>query len=282
MKKLLFGFILCFFNCKSSTELVLLANLPKQLKEVSGVEKVKGSDLLWMHNDRGSKSYVYGVNVEGDILKKVAVKEKSTDWEDLTSDEEGNLYIGDFGNNKNNRKNLVILKIKNEDLLSEKKVKAEKIEFNYPDQYEFPPKKENFFFDAEAFFYMDGYLYLFTKSDVVGQFGKTKMYKIPSTKGSHEAEFVSEFNAGTTRDYRITSASISPNKKKVALLTHNKILLFTNFSSDNFFKGDLKQIDLKHTSQKEGITFENNETLYLTDEKNKEGGGNLYIYTLKD
>lgn len=280
MKKILCVLISFFFNCKSKNELVLLASLPKQLKEVSGVEKLKGSDLLWMHNDSGSKSYIYGVDVSGNIVRKVAVKEKNTDWEDVTSDEEGNLYIGDFGNNENKRKNLVILKVKNKDLLNKDKVKAVKIKFSYPDQYEFPPKKDQFFFDAEAFFYVNNYLYLFTKSDVKNEYGKTKLYKVPANKGKYEAEFVSEFNAGKTSDFRITAASISPNKKKVALLTHNKILLFTNYSSDDFFKGDLTQIDLKHTSQKEGITFKNNTTLYVTDEKAKSIGGDLYSYKL--
>lgn len=281
MRKFLFVFVLWFVGCDAPKDLVLVADLPKQLDEVSGVEKIVGSDLLWMHNDSGNKSIVYGVDTEGDIERKVHVKAKNNDWEDVTSDEKGNLYIGDFGNNNNDRKNLVILKIDTEDLLNKDKVKPKKIKFTYSDQYKFPPKKDHLFFDVESFFYMKDYLYLFTKSDVKNEYGKTKMYKLPAKEGVYEAEFIAEFNAGETHNYRVTAASISPNKKKIALLTHNKVLLFTNFTSDDFFNGTYTEIDLKHTSQKEGVTFKDNNTLFITDEKKKATGGNLYEYVLK-
>lgn len=281
MKNVFYVLVLLCISCKTKKDLGFITSLPKQLDEVSGVEKIKGSDLLWMHNDSGNKSYIYGVNIKGEIERKVDVKGKNNDWEDITSDEAGNLYIGDFGNNKNNRKNLAILKIKKEDLLSKVKVRPEKIKFNYSDQYKFPPKKNQLFFDVESFFYLNNNLYLFTKSDVKNEYGKTKMYKVPAQEGTYEAEFIAEFNAGKTHNYRITAASISPNKKKVALLTHNRVLLFTAFNSDDFFKGKFTEIDLKHTSQKEGLTFKDNNTLYLTDEKKGTTGGNLYEYALK-
>ncbi len=279
MKTVFFVIILLLSGCKNSKKLVQLAPLSKKLNEVSGIEKMNDSDLLWMHNDSGNKSIVYGVTNTGIIQRKVAVKAANNDWEDITSDEEGNLYIGDFGNNNNKRKNLKILKIKKQDLFKEDKVSVEKIKFKYPDQYKFPPKRDQFFFDAESLLYANGFLYVFTKSAVKHEYGKTKLYKIPAKKGSYEAEFISEFNLGITSDCRITSASISPDKKKVVLLTSNKILMFTNFPSDDFFKGDVTKIDLKHTSQKEAITFKNNNTVYITDERNKLAGGNLYEYT---
>lgn len=279
MKIVFFVIILLLSGCKNSKKLVQLAPLSKKLNEVSGIEKMNDSDLLWMHNDSGNKSIVYGVTITGNIQRKVAVKATNNDWEDITSDEEGNLYIGDFGNNNNKRKNLKILKILKKDLFKEDKVPVEKIKFKYPDQYKFPPEKDQMFFDAESLLYLNGFLYVFTKSDVKHEYGKTKLYKIPAKKGSYEAEFISEFNLGITMDCRITSASISPDKKKVALLTSNKILIFTNFIGDNFFKGDVIKIDLMHTSQKEAITFKDNNTVYITDERNKITGGNLYEYT---
>lgn len=280
MKKLVFvfGLVLCL-ACNNYGNLSFLANLPNTLEEVSGAEVINGSELLWMHNDSGNKPYVYGVDEKGNIQREVEVKAKNHDWEDLTADDEGNLYIGDFGNNDNDRKNLVILKIKKEDLFNKDKVDVKKIKFSYPDQYKFPPKKGQLFFDAESIFYAYGNLYVFTKSSVKNEYGKTKLYRIPAKKGKYEAEFVAEFNAGEAYDNKITSASISPDKSKVVLLTHNKIFLFTNFTSDNFFSGKCTRINLKHTSQKEAITFKNNNTVYITDEENGKTGRNLYTYT---
>lgn len=280
MKKTIFFILpLLLLGCFSQAKLFLLAQLPEELEEASGMTKIVDSDLLWMHNDSGNQPYIYGVDVKGNILREVKIKAKNNDWEDATSDEFGNLYIGDFGNNQNDRKNLVILKIQKEQLFAKDKVTAAKIKFTYPDQYKFPPKRDQFFFDAESLLYTNGFLYVFTKSAVKHEYGKTKLYKIPAKKGTYEAEFISEFNAGPSADCKITSACISPDKKKIALLTHNKVFIFSNFSSDDFFTGNTKIINLKHTSQKEAITFKDNTTVYITDERNKITGGNLYEYT---
>lgn len=272
--------ILTLGACGNSTGLKFLASLPYDLEEASGIELVKGSELLWMHNDSGNKPFIYGVDTYGYIQREVAVKAKNKDWEDVTSDDEGNLYIGDFGNNQNDRKDLVILKIKKEALFFDDEVVVEKIKFKYPDQYDFPPKKKLRFFNAESFFYSKGFLYVFTKSGVKNEYGKTKMYRIPTEKGKYEATFISEFNAGNHADYKITSASISPDQSKVALLTHNKILLFYNFISDDFLNGSFIEINLKHTSQKEAIAFKDNSTVWITDEKDGITGGNLYEFKL--
>ena len=46
-------------------------------------------------------------------------------------------------------------------------------------------------------------------------------------------------------------------------------------------KGNIHTIDLEHTSQKEGVTFKEDNTLYITDERRKKTGGNLYEFTLE-
>lgn len=274
---LIVSVFLCI-SCVKYGQTQLVSALPKKLNEVSGIEKIKGSNLLWMHNDSGNKNEIYGVSNKGKIKKTVTVKAKNNDWEDVTSDEQGNLYIADFGNNKNNRKNLVILKITNQDLLTKKTVEVEKIKFSYPNQYKFPPKKKDCFFDAESILYANNNLYIFTKSRVKKQYGKTSLYKIPAKKGTYIAEFISEFTTCNQQKCWITAAAISPNGKKVVLLNQSKILLFSNFSSDDFLKGKLTELDLGFTSQKEGITFKNNNTLYITDEKAHGKGGNLYEF----
>lgn len=274
MLLLMFPFFFCCENKKE--ELKILAKLPKELSEVSGIELVKNSDLIWMHNDSGNKNYIYGVNPKGKIKRTVKVKAKNHDWEDITSDEQGNLYIADFGNNRNDRKNLVILKIKNSDLLTKKTVEVEKIKFNYPNQHKFPPKKEERFFDAESILYFKQNLYVFTKSRVKKAYGKTSLYKIPAIKGSYVATYVSSYNGCKVSDCRITSADISPDNKTMALLTSKTILLFSNFKNDDFLNGDITETPLGFTSQKEAICFVNAKKIYVTDEKSQGKGGKLY------
>ncbi|TVZ56009.1 hypothetical protein OD91_1288 [Lutibacter sp. Hel_I_33_5] len=276
MKKITFYLsILLLYSCQNFGNLTLLTDLPKSLKEVSGIEAEKSSNLLWMINDGGNSAVLYGISKNGKIKKEIKVNAKNHDWEDLTTDESGNVYIGDFGNNVSKRKNLSVLKINHNNLLK-KKVEVEKIKFYYPNQYTFPPKKSKRFFDAEAFFYLKDSLYIFTKSRVKNHFGKTSLYRIPASKGNYKAEFISEFNHCNELECWITSAAISPNKEKVVLLTPKKVLVFTNFKNDNFFSGELTEIPLGYVSQKESITFKNNNTVFITDEKSHLKGGNLY------
>ena len=63
------------------------------------------------------------------------------------------------------------------------------------------------------------------------------------------------------------------------LLSQKNILIFTGFKNDNFLLGKVKEIELEHQSQKEGVCFKNNNTLLITDEK--AGGKGGYLYELK-
>ena len=112
MKKIGIIFIfLLFISCQNFGQLTFIADLPKDLEEVSGVESARNSSLIWMINDGGNQPKLFGVSKKGNIKREVYIKTKNRDWEDLTSDEKGNIYIGDFGNNLSKRKNLRILKI---------------------------------------------------------------------------------------------------------------------------------------------------------------------------
>jgi hypothetical protein len=276
MKKITILFSLfLLLSCHSSGKLTILTDLPKVLKEVSGTETIKGSELIWMLNDGGNLPKLYGVSKKGKIQKEIYIKAKNNDWEDLTSDNDGNLYIGDFGNNLNKRKNLVILKV-DKKYIHKKNAEVEKIKFRYPNQYKFPPKKKDLFFDAEAFFYFKDYFYIFTKSRVKNKYGKTYMYKVPAKKGNYIAELTGEFESCKDLECWITSADISPKGDKIVLLSQKNILIFSGFKDDNFLSGKVKKIELKERSQKEGVCFKNNNTLLITDEKAHGSGGNLY------
>ena len=268
-------------SCTNFGQLKVLADLPVTLKEVSGIETTNGSGFIWMLNDGGNKSELYGVNNKGKIKKVLKINAKNRDWEDLTSDSEGNLYIGDFGNNANKRKNLVILKIKATDLKSDTIVDVERIHFKYPNQSKFPPKKKQRHFDSESFLYFNDSLYVFTKSRVKNKFGKTNLYKVPAKIGNHTAIYVGSFNSCSDMECWITSADISKDGKQVILLNHKAVWLLNNFEGDNFFNGTATELLFKaDNTQKESVCFKNNNTLYIADELTHGSGGNLYEFKL--
>ncbi len=271
-------FLLVIVSCKSQTDsdLTIISDLPLTLKEASGIEKTQDSEILWMINDGGNKPILYGVNKNGDIIKQIKVKAKNRDWEDLTTDEKGNLYIGNFGNNDNDSKNLSILKIAKNDLDSKEEVTPKIISFSYPDQKKFPPKKNKRHFDCEAFIAYNDSLYLFTKSRSPKDHGKTNLYSLPTKKGDYKANYLSSLTTCKDKGCWVTSADINKSKNKLVLLTEKEVLVFSKFKNTFFFKSEVKQYKFNSTTQKESICFKNDSTLYITDEYQGISGGNLY------
>ncbi|MFB9110871.1 hypothetical protein [Flavobacterium gyeonganense] len=268
---------------QSNSDLKTLYSLPKKLKEVSGITYFPESDLIYTLEDSGNKNEIYAINSEGKLEKTIAITNaKNVDWEDITKDTAGNIYIGDFGNNDNDRQDLCIYKVPKEELNKENAVSQYKVSFSYPEQTEFPPKKKELFYDVEGFFEYQNYFYLFTKNRSKGFDGTAFIYKILNAPGTQKAFKIGEFK--TCNNYNhcvLTSATISPDGKKIALLSHDKIVLFKDFNGDSFNKGIQSEIPLNHFSQKEAIVFKNNNTLLIADEKTNKIGGNVYEFRLK-
>lgn len=261
--------------------LEFLGKLPSKLSEVSGIVTLNDQSI-WVIEDNGNKSRIYQINLQGNLVQEVKVKDKkNNDWEDLAKDNQGHVYIGDFGNNANNRKNLAILKITTDLKESGNQVSAKKIKFNYPEQDGFPPKKKNLHYDCEAFFHHGNSLYLITKNRAKPYTGRAFIYKIPDTPGSYEAELVGAFKTCSDRQFcSVTGADISPDGKKIALLGSGYIWIYTNFSFDDFTQGNLEVIDVLHRTQQESICFLDSTTLLIADEQSKTKGRNLYSYKL--
>ena len=269
--------LLLFTGCSNYGQLQYVAKLPKKLKENSGMTTLNDS-TAWLIEDHGNNNVIYEVDLEGKILRQLEVDNAHNhDWEDLTKDSDNNIYIGDFGNNNNKRKNLTIYKIPNPDIEKNKKTEAGKIKFSYPDQKEFPPSAAEMNFDAEAFFYYKKAFFIITKNRTKPFDGEAAIYKVPAITGKHEAQFIGKFITCKDEDKcRVTAADISPDGNTVALLGYGNIWLFTDFKWDDFSNGDLKTINLGITTQLESLSFLDNHTLLLSDEKQGKTGGNLY------
>ena len=244
------------------------------------------SGLLWYndkyvitHNDGGNKSEFFLLNEEGKLVKTVNVKDtKNKDWEDIAKDDEGNIFIGDVGNNLNKRKDLCVYKIK-KGFTKKDDVKPEKISFYYPDQKSFPPKKENMNFDCEAMIWKDGFLYFFTKCRAKPFTGVSKIYRIPDEPGNYEAALVGQIDLCKLgwRSCSITAADYNPEQNILLLLTYTKLYVISDFEGVQFWNGKKKTVDLALIKQREAICVKDDHTFYMTDEHHsKLGGGNLY------
>src|SRR5687767_3235735 len=135
-------FLLCSaitLNAQPLMNIAVIAPLPDTNKESSGLERT-GVNCFWSHNDSGGEPELYNFDSTGTLLRILRITNATNvDWEEITTDTAGNMYIGDFGNNNCDRANLVIYKISNPDSIPGNSATAEAIRFTYPDQYAFPP-----------------------------------------------------------------------------------------------------------------------------------------------
>ena len=236
---------------------------------------------MYCINDSGNSSSIFKLNLKGKIIDEIFIDGiENKDWEAITMDANHNLYIADFGNNKNERKDLKVYKIEN--YLSDKPI-VSITTFNLSDQTEFPPKKSNRNFDLEAFISKGSFLYLFTRNRSSSFNGETKIYRLTKKPGIHEAQLINTLFIGKDKDdCFITDAAINQAEDKIALLTYNKILLLDSLNTETLTNHKIFKIKLKHTSQKEGITFINDSTLMIVDERSKHNGNFLYKFELTD
>ncbi len=257
-----------------------LGNFPSKLKEVSGISTSSGD--IWVIEDSGNKDEVYKVNKKGSIIKSLKIDHaKNEDWEDLAMDKKGNLFIGDFGNNDNDRKNLTIYRVSASEL-KKKEPNAEKIEFHYAQQKKFPPKKDSLLFDTEGFFHWNKHLYIFTKNRTRPYSGETLIYRVPDVEGEYDAEFLGSIILCKSQYHcSVTGADISPDGKTIALLGYGLIFLVRDFELPHFEKASIQIIDFDGDTQTESIGFLDGKTLLIADEKNIiTGGGSLYSFSI--
>ena len=77
-----YPFILFLLLCACKTgKLKVIADIPSYLKEVSAVETLPNSNLIWILEDSGNKAKVYAIKTEGSVVKTLKVKDsKNKDW----------------------------------------------------------------------------------------------------------------------------------------------------------------------------------------------------------
>lgn len=252
------------------------------LHEISGIEFDKAGNL-WAINDSGNSTEIHQIDSLGNIHRSITITNaKNIDWEDLTQDDFGHFFIGDFGNNNNKRRDLTIYKIENPIDIKTAETEAEIIRFKYIDQDLKNTTDSIKNFDLEAFVFYKGRLYLFTKNRTKPFDGFSNLYRMEDYASNQKAKRVSRFKTCQAGKYQcwITGAALSPDREKLALLGSNKVWIFKNWKEDDFFSGDLTEIDLGLITQKEAITFLNDSLLVIADENYKGIGGNIYTYSI--
>ena len=256
-----------------------VTRLPDVIKESSGIV-VTSPDEIWSHNDSGNPNKLYCFDTIGALIRTLEISNVANiDWEDLTSDNEGNIYIDDAGNNDNDRTDLAIHIISNPGLIAGDETEAETIHFVFEDQTAFPPPSSNKNFDIEALVWHQDSLLLFTKNRSIPLNGYCKQYILPAQPGDYVARLVDSVYLGMTNDdARVTSAAVHPVSDELILLTRTKLVSFTHYTGNEVFKGEMNVYPFEvPPGQAEAVDFVGQgNNVYITEEGS--GGLSGYLY----
>jgi len=254
--------------------------LSEELKEISGIHFINDT-LLVAHNDGGNGPFLYFIHPNsGKILKRVVVKGvKNTDWEDIAL--EGKfMYIGDFGNNANKRKNLSIIRVSWKEALMKDTVNSEVMTFEYSDQIAFPPEKKGLNYDAESMAFADGYLWIFTKNRTDPFDGVSYIYRVKFQENTHailKKEYSVKIGSKGWIFDSVTGGDFAYGY--FYLTTYNRVLKYL-FSEGKFTL--VKQYKYNEYNQKEAITVIKDDQIYVANESQKVlGKQKLYRISLK-
>jgi hypothetical protein len=257
--KKLFVIFLIQFQLVFSQKILNDFPLSKVVEETSGLEVI--GDSLITFNDSGGDPAIYYMSYTGEIIKKRnIINSKNKDWEDITKDNKF-LYIGDFGNNLNNRKDLKIYKVP---LFENIKIDNETIYFSYPEQESFKINR-NTIYDAEGLISFENKLVLFTKNRAKKI---TEVYTLSKNAGEQKANKINEINVGSI----VTGADYNKDLELLALTSTINFIKYYIITINNFSLEKGKQFDFNITeipigkTQVESIKIIDKNTFWITSE----------------
>jgi hypothetical protein len=237
-----------------------LARLPTPIAESSGLARGDSAGLVWTHGDGGTLATLYQASLAGRLRSTLPLAPLvNHDWEELTRDPAGRFYIGDFGNNRNDRRDLVIYRL----TPGVGRPQVDTIAFRYPDQTAFPPLPARRHFDCEAMVFYNDSLHLFTKDR--SRAHCTRYYVVPARPGRHVAVLRDSLRLRTL----VTGAALRPDGRQVALLGYGGLFLFDGPPSARLFQQAKAYRRLPATGQAEGVVFLNDKNLLLSNERGR-------------
>jgi hypothetical protein len=210
-----------FPDSTDKARMELLYELPSEILESSGL--IFFNNEFWTFNDSGAGPILYALEINtGKILRRVTIKNATNiDWEEATQDE-NYIYIGDFGNNFGNRKDLKVYRISKSDILAQRaecSVQADITSFSFADQKEFKNSLLYTRFDCEAMVIWGDSIIIFTKN---WKEETSSAYCIPKSPGIYNPSPAFVFQSRGL----VTGAAISPDKKELAICGYEEFIPF--------------------------------------------------------
>ena len=281
MKKLLakllsISFFCSFFSISAQQITVTpLTDLSSIVYESSGLIYLNGKIIT--HNDEGNLPILYEIDSTSQMINRQVVIANASynDWEDICFDSTF-IYIGEFGNNYNDRTDLRVFRISINDYFntSNDTVFADTISFSYSDQFDFSFSVNQTNFDAETLISYKDSLYIFTKN---WNNERSNIYSLPKQPGDYLISRIDSFNSNgliTGGDYNIFT-------DEVILIGYTFAIKLSQYSDGKFSNGiiDKEIVTVQGSPQIEGIAVIDQYNYFLSAEESIFGNQKLYKLT---
>lgn len=253
--------------------------LQPEFNEISGIEQIS-EDLFVSINDSGNGPFLYFFNAVGEIKHKMFVSGATNiDWEDITYDGKY-IYVGDIGNNINNRRDLAVYKIIIDTTIKtgyegvdygirlRDTAKAIRYSFEYPDQDDYPPSKDEMNFDSEALTFVDGKILILSKNRAKPYNGNCKIYECEFINDKINVKLKQTIKLKGTTWLTSSVTGCDYSNEMLYVLTYKKIHVFEKTEQGYRF---INKKNLGLLQQWEGICVDSNQGIRIVAEKSRLG-----------
>jgi len=244
----------------------------KLITESSGLAKSRIHDnVYWTHNDSGDSARLFAVDSHGNLIKPAGIFSYkgisvigalNVDWEGMASDNSGNLYIGDIGNNSKDKKLFIIYRISEPSPTEETAVIVDHtIKVFYPDEENPSSRKRRV--NAEALFWARDHLFIITKESK-SRYSDLYALHLEDLDKENPLTLIGSFDF----KYPVTGADASVDGDQLAVLTYNGVWLFEiDGDSFDYFHGAVSWLPIR-AGQCEAICFDG-DRLIISNEQGR-------------
>lgn len=246
-----------FPACPTFTEATSPGSLQlAEITETSGVvAAINTPDVLFVHNDSGDSARFFAISTAGAHLATFTVSGASaSDWEDIGS-ANGQLYLGDIGDNGQSRPNIKVYRVAEPNIPTTPSTVAldgvETFTFTYPGGAK---NAETMFVDPTT-----DDLYIVQKTDS----GTAGVYRKPAPLESGELEEVAQVDFGPLT----TGGDMSHSGGSIIVRTYSQAQLYRRtpgMSVADAVKGEPCSVPLHGEPQGEAIGFAADDQAYFT------------------